>query len=133
MKFLALSFPILLFPALTNAATTTVSFDSVYDDPNLPTTSVACSDGTNGLLTKGYPNLGSVPGFPYVGAAFTVPGWNSPNCGKRYWLEYNGWRITMVAVDHAEAGFVLSKTALDALTGGQAGQLGRITADWGEI
>ncbi|KAI9207301.1 Cerato-platanin-domain-containing protein [Polychytrium aggregatum] len=40
---------------------------------------VACSDGSNGLMTRwGYSNLS--PMWPYV-MAFNGAGWNSPSCG----------------------------------------------------
>jgi len=43
-------------------------------------TTVACSDGKNGVMTKfGYNNLS--PMFPYV-TAFSGATWNSPNCGR---------------------------------------------------
>lgn len=51
--------------------------------------SVACSDGANGLETKGYSTLGSLPNFPYVGGAPAVTGWNSAGvrCLSPSWCE----------------------------------------------
>jgi len=62
-----------------------------------------------------------------VGASAEVPGWNSPQCGKCFKINYKGNNIYVTAVDHAGTGFVLSKAAMDALTGGQATAIGRIT------
>jgi len=43
-------------------------------------TTVACSDGANGIMTKfGYSTLS--PMYPYV-TAFSGATWNSPNCGR---------------------------------------------------
>ncbi|CUS15822.1 unnamed protein product [Tuber aestivum] len=137
MQFLK---PILLLTAiltLTLAQSTGVAkYDTIYDNANLSTLAVACSDGANGLYTKGYPTLGSIPGFPNLGGSGTIPGWNSTNCGACYALTYTPPRsppktINIVAVDVAAAGtFVLSRTALDTLTGGQAVTLGRVDVTW---
>lgn len=53
-----------------------VSYDTGYDDASRSLSSVSCSDGTNGLLTKGYTNQGSLPDFPYIGGADVVASWN---------------------------------------------------------
>ncbi|KAG0129571.1 Cerato-platanin [Tuber indicum] len=112
-------------------------YDTTYDSASLSTLSVACSDGANGLYTKGYHTLGSVPGFPNLGGSGTIPGWNSPNCGACYELRYTPPApaapkvINIVGVDVAAPGtFVLSRTALDTLTGGQAVPLGRVNVTW---
>jgi hypothetical protein len=48
----------------TLASATTVSYDTGYDDGARSMTSVACSDGTNGLITKyGYQTQGAIPKF----------------------------------------------------------------------
>lgn len=56
----------------------TVSWDAGYTrDKSL--TTVACSDGANGLIWRyGWNTLGDIPNFPYVGGAEAVRGWNSP-------------------------------------------------------
>ena len=43
-------------PAATEA-TATVSYDQTYDNANGDLHTVACSDGPNGMLTKGKPPL----------------------------------------------------------------------------
>lgn len=115
---------------------TTASYDTTYDTSSLSTLNLACSDGQNGLSTKGYPTLGNVPGYPFVAASSTIAGWNSLNCGKCYAVTYQTATTTktinVTAVDRATAGFVLSRAAMDALTGGQAASLGRVTVTWAE-
>lgn len=125
--------------SLVAAATTafaqisdTVAYTSTYDDPNLSTLNLACSDGINGLATKGYPTLGSLPKFPFIAASSQIAGWNSVNCGKCYAVTYGTKTVNVIAVDRAVNGFVMSKGAMDELTGGQAAMLGRIQANWVE-
>ncbi|KAF8535137.1 epl1 protein [Trichophaea hybrida] len=119
----------LLASALTVSAGTqvSISFDKNYDNASLPTKSTACSDGSNGLFTKGYNTLGNLPNFPLVGASDQIPGWNSDQCGKCFKIFYNGVSIYVTAVDHAGSGFVLSQAAMDKLTGNQAQMLGTVT------
>lgn len=50
----------ILFAAAATAET--VSYDLGYDDAARSMTAVSCSDGTNGLITKGYATQGSIPG-----------------------------------------------------------------------
>ena len=59
-----------------------VGYDTVYDNPNNSLSTVACSDGSNGMLTKGYTTYSSLPSFPNIGAAQAVAGWNCPACGS---------------------------------------------------
>lgn len=116
--------------ATEDAITVQVRYDTTYDNAALPITSIACSDGANGLGSKGYSTLGAVPGFPSVGASPTIGGWNSPNCGACYAITYNGATIYVTAVDAATDSFVLSQQALDKLTGNQAVALGVVTASY---
>ncbi|OJJ47158.1 hypothetical protein ASPZODRAFT_53486, partial [Penicilliopsis zonata CBS 506.65] len=116
----------------------TVAYDQKYDVADSSLTTVACSDGANGLITKGYKTFGSVPGFPNIGGAPTVAGWNSSNCGKCYELNYeNGdfkGSIYVTAVDSASPGaFNIGLHAMDKLTNGQAVQFGRVTATYTEV
>ncbi|KAL2003189.1 hypothetical protein VTN02DRAFT_4689 [Thermoascus thermophilus] len=115
-----------------DAGTVEVKYDTTYDNPGLDLNTVSCSDGVNGLVTKGYKTAGSLPSFPRVGAAFTVS-WNSPNCGKCYQLTYNGKSIYITAIDSAtNGGFNIAQEALDELTGGLATQLGHVQATYAE-
>jgi Cerato-platanin len=107
-----------------------VQYDTTYDNSSESINSVACSDGTNGLGTKGYPTLGAVPGFPLVGGAPTIAGWNSPSCGACYAITYGSTTIYVTAVDAATDSFVLSQQAMDRLTNNQAVALGHVTATY---
>ncbi|RYP44025.1 hypothetical protein DL768_009478 [Monosporascus sp. mg162] len=121
---------LLQFLSLTAAASAvTVAYDTGYDNGGRSLDAVACSDGPNGLKTRfGWQTQGQIPRFPYIGAAAAVSGWNSPNCGTCWRLSYGGRSINVLAVDHAGAGFNIALDAMNALTGGQAVQLGRVEA-----
>jgi hypothetical protein len=116
----------------------TASWDTTYDNTAQSTLTLACSDGVNGLYTKGYHTLGSIPRFPFVGAAPTIPGWNSPNCGKCYKVYSKAGGVartifvTGVDSSRSSGNFVLSKAALNALTNNQAEALGRVAVSWAE-
>ena len=114
--------------AVTSGHAVQVRYDTKYGDPTWSTLATACSDGKNGLATKGYPTLGSLKNFPNVGASSTIAGYNSKRCGECYKLYYGGKEIYVTAVDHSATGFVLSLAAMDELTGGLAVELGAITA-----
>ncbi|CRG92401.1 hypothetical protein PISL3812_09460 [Talaromyces islandicus] len=107
-----------------------VAYDNTYDNRDQSTSTLACSDGTNGLIGKGYSTLGALPKFPNVGGAPTIAGWNSPNCGACYGITYNGKTVYVIGVDVAVDRFVLSQGALDTLTNGQAVSLGHVTATY---
>jgi hypothetical protein len=122
------SFIIPLTAVFASASSVVVKYDTVYDNPNTPMTAVACSDGKNGMITKGYPTFGSLPTFPFIGAAYAIAGYNSTSCGSCWKLIYNTTVIYMTAIDHADNGFVVSKDALTALGGPQAPGGGQIYA-----
>ncbi|KAF4458705.1 rot1 precursor [Fusarium albosuccineum] len=118
-----------LATVFTAASAITVSYDPGYDQKGRSLTTVACSDGKNGLITRyGWKTQGSIPKFPYIGGAQAIAGWNSASCGTCWKLTYKGKSINVLAIDHADAGFNISPTAMNALTGGQAIKLGRIDA-----
>ncbi|KAH8687364.1 Cerato-platanin [Tricladium varicosporioides] len=121
-----------LISLLSTATAITVSYDTGYDDASRSLASVACSDGSNGLLAR-FPTQGSLPHFPSIGGASTIAGWNSASCGTCYTLTYNGNSINVLAIDHAGEGFNIAKAAMNSLTGGQAEQLGRIDAGWTQV
>lgn len=136
MKFTTLAATLLsVITPLASAASGTASWDSVYDSASTSTLVVACSDGVNGLYTKGYKTLGALPKFPLVGAAPTIAGWNSPNCGKCFSVTYKSKTIYVTGVDTSRSttDFVLSKSALNTLTGGLADQLGRVPITWTQL
>ncbi|KAJ3045477.1 hypothetical protein HDV00_009130 [Rhizophlyctis rosea] len=113
--------------------TTTLGYDPTYDTATLSTLTIACSDGPNGLSTKGYKTLSQLPSFPNITASFNIAGWNSAKCGSCYVLKYKGKSVYVTGVDHAAEGFISSMGAMDALTGGQAEAMGRVDVQWGEV
>ncbi|KAF8837218.1 Cerato-platanin-domain-containing protein [Paxillus ammoniavirescens] len=115
---------------LAQTTQTTLSYDANYDNANLSLSRVACSDGPNGLESKNYTTLGSLPDFPFVGGVFTVDGWNSPQCGTCYAVTYGDVTINVLAVDVSKAGFTISQEGMDALTHNQAVALGRVNVTY---
>jgi len=94
-----------LFYLFSVASAITVSYDTGYDDGSRSLSAVSCSDGSNGLLTKGYTTQSSLPSFPRIGGASVIAGWNSASCGTCWSLTYNGNTINVLAMDHAAEGF----------------------------
>lgn len=123
MQFTALFSTLLLAGA---ALATRAGFDTTYDNASGDMNTVACSDGTNGLA-KRFPTFGSVPTFPNIGGASAIAGFNDAACGSCWQLTFNGASIIVTAIDHADDGFNLSEEALNALTDGDAAEVG--TAD----
>ena len=124
----ALTFALPAFAQMTESLT----YNTEYDDPDISLIGVACSDGVYGLMTQGYTTFRSLPGFPYIGGADVVTGWDSPNCGTCYGVTYyspeteTNTTIPILIVDTAVDGFVVSEEAMNALTGGLAVELGRV-------
>ena len=108
-----------------------LSYDTVYDDASGSMDTVACSDGANGLETRfGFETFGDLPSFPHIGGAQAVDDWNSSACGSCFNLTYapTGITVTVLAIDHADAGFNIALGAMNTLTNNQAVFLGRIDA-----
>jgi len=131
MKFTALvaSLALILLPSCSLAVT--LSYDEAYDVSGSSLATVACSDGANGLMTRGFTTFGSLPSFPRIGGAAAIPGWNSTNCGTCWQLTYTNSSkiaksINVLAIDHTDSGFNIGLGAMNTLTNGQAVQLGRV-------
>jgi hypothetical protein len=99
-------------------STNIVRYNSFYDNPTTSLNDVACSNGDNGLVTKGFSTFGSLPRFPFVGGAFAVENWNSPECGSCWELTYESNTIFITAIDTISDGFDISFTAMNFLTNG---------------
>jgi hypothetical protein len=84
MKFVSI---ITLLTASFAVSATRVSWDPLYDQGTEWLGSVACSDGTNGLLTKGYNDFDDLPTFPNIGGSSVVAAYNSPSCGLSHLTE----------------------------------------------
>ena len=115
---------------LTSVSALTASYDTAYDDPKRSLSSVSCSDGPNGLLTRNFTTLGSLPKYPYVGGAPAVTGWNSPGCGTCWTITYTNAdktakSINLLAIDHS-SNYNMPTAAMNELTDGQATFLGRV-------
>ena len=129
MQFKTFALSLLAALAATPALGVTLSYDESYDNASASLSTVACSDGTNGLLTKGFTTFSSLPHFPNIGGAAAIAGWNSASCGTCWQLTYNGKSINVLAIDHSGADtFNIAKSALNTLTDGQAEFLGHVTA-----
>ncbi|KAK2593046.1 hypothetical protein QQS21_009254 [Conoideocrella luteorostrata] len=110
-----------------SASAVQVRWDAGYDRADRSMAEVSCSDGEHGLMRK-YPTQGALPNFPNIGAAEAIAGWNSPNCGSCWALEYNGNRVKILAIDHGAPGFNIGQKAMDALTNGRAVEVGTVDA-----
>jgi len=126
MKFFSIAAAFAL--AIPAALADTVRYDQTYDNSGQSLSTVSCSDGPNGLLTKGYTTFGSLPTFPNIGAAAAVTGYGSAECGSCWKLTYNGTSVTVIAMDHAGDGFNLSLESMNTLTNNQAQFLGSVAA-----
>ncbi|KAF8894771.1 Cerato-platanin [Infundibulicybe gibba] len=106
-----------------------VTFDPVYDNPNGLLTDGECTDGNPG---RGFTTYGGLPGFPHIGGAAVVTGFNSAGCGTCWQLVATTGgvtrNITVIVMDGAGVGFNIAEGAMNDLTGGQAVQLGLIDA-----
>ncbi|KAI9934954.1 hypothetical protein ASPWEDRAFT_54022 [Aspergillus wentii DTO 134E9] len=131
LTILSLLTTTLATPLLVPRDTSTVSYDTKFDDASTSLNTVSCSDGVNGLVSK-YPTFGDLPGFPLIGGAPTVAGWNSPNCGKCYAVTYGSQTVHVIAVDAAPGGFNLGVQGMNKLTDGRAVELGRVDVSYSE-
>ena len=124
--------------AVVFASPSTLSWDTVYDNGNTSLDVVACSDGSNGLLTRGFTTFGSLKNFPNIGGVPAIAGFNSANCGTCWKVTYTNAQgaqksINILGIDTGEKGFNVAKAAMNTLTNNQADQLGRVDVDAVEI
>ena len=113
------------------SAQLTASYDPGYDNSQRSLLTVACSDGPNGLMTRGFTTLGSLPNYPFVAGVPAVAGWNSPSCGTCWAVTYinsqgKSTTIHLLAIDVAPTSYNMPTKAMNNLTGGQAAFLGRV-------
>ncbi|KAF9815836.1 hypothetical protein IEO21_04348 [Rhodonia placenta] len=124
MKFTTLLTSALCLVPVVLADTYKITYNTVYDNADTSLNDTACSNGVNGLITKG-----SLPDFPYIGGSFAVPHWNSTGCGTCWHLSYNGISIDVAAVDTAGVGFDISLDAFNFFTQGQGEAAGFVFAN----
>ena len=110
------------------ASADNVRFNTFYDNPQTSLNNVACSNGRNGLVTKGFTTFNSLPSFPNIGAAKAVGAWNSTLCGSCWELTFGGNSIYVTAIDTVGDGFDISLEAMNTLTNGRAQQLDVVNA-----
>jgi len=77
-----------------------VTYDKKYDSTSGSLSTVMCSDGLNGLMTKyGWKTYSQIPNFPYIGGSSVVTAWNSTGvrnfhfrglCTSTYFLTARG-------------------------------------------
>jgi len=134
MHFTRIITSLTAFATLSMAASigSTATYDNTYDNASGSLDTVACSNGKNGLVTKGFTTFGSLPAFPHIGGVQGVS-WNSTQCGSCWALTYKGTTIKVLAVDFAASGFNIAQKALDELTGGQAVALGKVSVTATEV
>jgi len=119
--------------ATPTPASTTATWSQLYDNSGDSLNGVACSNGPNGLITKGFTTLGSLPSFPYIGGSHFVSGWNSPNCGSCWSVGFEGKTITVLAIDTSGPGFILSEEAFQDLTNDQGVAKGTVDVTYEQI
>ncbi|KAF8264256.1 Cerato-platanin [Lactarius quietus] len=124
MKFTPTIITLAALFSVAHADTQPVRDNSFYDNGQQSLNNVACSNGANGLITKGYTNFASLPSFPNIGASYIIGAWNSPECGSCWQLTYppTGVSIYVTAIDTVYSGYDLSVAAMNSLTNGQASQ-----------
>ncbi|KAI0662845.1 Cerato-platanin [Cubamyces menziesii] len=128
MQFTSLATLIVAAAALATSTTATkVTWDATYDNKNGDLNTVACSNGKNGLVTKGFTTFGSLPDFPYIGGVAGVS-WNSTKCGTCWKLTYQGNSIDVLAIDYAAEGFNIAKEAMQKLAGDAGVAAGSVNA-----
>ncbi|KAI5282751.1 hypothetical protein KEM54_002626 [Ascosphaera aggregata] len=110
------------------ASILSVTYDRTFDNAHTPISTLACSDGENGLLNHGWTFLGQVPSFPRVAGISAISGWNSPNCGTCWKVTYNGTSVRVLGVDVAGHGVNMGLKTMNRLTNHQAESLGEVQA-----
>jgi hypothetical protein len=121
-NFISLAAKLAAIFSVAPAVIEPVRFNDFYDNNSTSLNNVACSNGANGLVTKGFTTFGSLPSFPNIGGVYAVGAWNSPECGSCWelWYPGTGHTIYVTAIDTISSGFDLSKQAVNNLTNGLA-------------
>ena len=133
MKTLSLLSAVVLTLLPYHVVADSLAYDTHYDVRSGSLTQVACSDGANGLITKGFTTYGSLPSFPNIGAVGAVTGWNSTACGSCWEVTYTNSTgvkksLNITAIDVSSPGnFNVAQAAMNTLTNNNAVQFGRVT------
>jgi len=115
MKFFA---TLAALSAVAFASPSTLSWDNTYDDSGASLATVACSDGSNGLLTRGFTTFGSLPNFPNIGGVPAITGFNSASCGTCWKVTFTNGQgaqksINVLGIDTGAKGFNVAKAAMN--------------------
>ena len=94
MKFFAVTLAL-----VAAAVATDIRFDATYDNAGQSLSTVSCSDGANGLLTKGFTTFSSLPSYPNIAASQYVGGYNDADCGSCWNITYQVDRLLVSASD----------------------------------
>lgn len=129
LSFIFTSIAVLLISV--GAQGVTVSYDTEYDNGSQSLSTVACSNGPNGLLTRGFTTFDSLPNFPNIGGAPAVTGFDSAGCGTCWELTYVNPQgvstsINILAIDVASPNYNIALEAMNTLTDNEATFLGRV-------
>lgn len=101
-----------------------VTFNTLYDIPSRSLSEVACwREGTGFEPNLGWKFQQDAVGFIGID---TILSFSSAQCLSCWKLEYGDKHMSLLAIDSADSGFVMSLSAMQSLTDGQARKLGRI-------
>jgi len=92
----------------------TTTYSTFYDNSGASLDTVTCGST---LEAQGYTTFGSLPGFPLIGGFSNITGPESSECGMCAVLGYAGGFVTVMFIDSAENGLVLSEVAMAQLVG----------------
>ncbi|KAM0248843.1 hypothetical protein ACHAQJ_009275 [Trichoderma viride] len=114
-----------------SAETVSATFNTLYDNPSRTLSEVACWKKDNGFK----PNLDwklQKDAVEFIGIP-AIKGPSSAKCFSCWELDYGDKHISLLAIDGTDSGFVLSLSAMQSLTDGQALELVRIDVQATEV
>ncbi|KAJ7577468.1 SnodProt1 [Mycena floridula] len=131
-----------LFIASTVATLASMSYDDTYGSPAASLSSVACSDGKYGLLSR-FPTFGSLPTYPNVGGISHIEQWDSQNCGSCWEIRCGQKKIYFSGIDSAgetpgnldlgTVNIVVTSWMMDECTSGMAKELGVLEVEYVQV
>ncbi|KAK2592409.1 eliciting plant response like protein [Conoideocrella luteorostrata] len=115
---------------LSSTFSVNVTFDKKYDDPERELSKAACWREGQGLIPGWAPDWRKQKDVPArILAIDKISNSRSTECISCWMLQYGDTARPFLAIDHADAGYVLSREGMDSLTGGKAEKLGTVTAN----
>ncbi|KAF9821182.1 hypothetical protein IEO21_00790 [Rhodonia placenta] len=111
--FTVASVLVLMFSPIALAqSTVSVIWNSDYDTSSTGMNTTTCAT----VLDQSYPTFGAVPTFPYLTGASFVTDSNTTGCGTCWSLVSDVGRTTVVVINGAADGFVITEEAANDLT-----------------